>query len=78
VLNLAHRLVNEGIDVVLYKWDLKEGHDKYSFMEKTVHANDIDKVLLILDPAYREKANQRAGGVGTETAIISAQPRYSR
>lgn len=73
VLQLAQRLVHDGVDVVLDKWNLKEGHDKYAFMESMVHATDIDKVLIILDQAYCEKANDRAGGVGTETTIISAK-----
>ena len=33
VLALAERLVSHGIDVVLDKWDLKEGQDKYVFMD---------------------------------------------
>ncbi len=71
VLELAQRLVNDGIDVILDKWNLKPGHDKYAFMEQMVHATDIDKVLVILDKKYAEKANDRNGGVGNETAIIS-------
>lgn len=31
VLELAERLVANGVDVVLDKWDLKEGQDKYAF-----------------------------------------------
>ena len=31
VLELANRLVFHGVDVVLDKWDLKEGNDKYEF-----------------------------------------------
>lgn len=34
VLDLANRLVSHGVDVVLDKWDLKEGNDKYEFMER--------------------------------------------
>lgn len=71
VLNLARRLVSDGILVILDKWDLKPGQDKFAFMESMVHADDIDKVLIILDRAYVKKANDRAGGVGTETLIIS-------
>lgn len=71
VLELAQRLVRDGIDVVLDKWDLKEGHDKYVFMESMVNAADITKVLMILDKKYTEKADARGGGVGTETQIIS-------
>lgn len=73
VLQLAQRLVHDGVDVILDKWNLKEGHDKYAFMESMVHAVDIDKVLVVLDQIYCEKANDRSGGVGTETTIISAK-----
>lgn len=71
VINLAERLVSDGVDVVIDKWDLKEGHDKYDFMESMVKSNDITKVLIILDEKYAEKADKRSGGVGTETQIIS-------
>jgi hypothetical protein len=74
VLMLAHRLNGEGggVHVVLDKWDLKEGNDKYVFMEQMVHADDIDRVLMICDRKYAEKADGRKGGVGTETTIISS------
>ena len=71
VISLAERLVSDGVDVVIDKWDLKEGHDKYTFMETMVKSTEIVKVLIILDKKYTEKANNRSGGVGTETQIIS-------
>ena len=71
VINLAERLVRDGVDVVIDKWDLKEGHDIFDFMESMVKSRDILKVLIILDRKYSEKAEQRAGGVGTEAQIIS-------
>ncbi|WP_448698606.1 SEFIR domain-containing protein [Mucilaginibacter sp. AW1-3] len=73
VITLAQRLVNDGVDVSIDKWDLKEGQDKYRFMESMVSSVDIHKVLLILDKKYASKANDRDGGVGTETQIISPQ-----
>ena len=73
VLSLAHQLMNDGVDVVLDKWDLKEGQDKYHFMESMVTSSEIDKVLMICDEKYAEKADSRAGGVGTETQIITSQ-----
>ena len=65
VINLAERLVSDGIDVVIDKWNLKEGHDKFDFIESMVKSTDINKVLIILDKKYLEKAEQRSGGVGT-------------
>jgi len=71
VINLAEKLMSDGIDVVIDKWDLKEGHDLYNFMESMVKSPEINKVLIILDRKYSEKADARSGGVGTETQIIS-------
>ena len=73
VLELANRLVSHGVDVVLDKWDLKEGNDKYEFMERCVNDSSITKVLIICDKAYAQKANDRTGGVGDETVIISSE-----
>ena len=73
VMHLAQRLVYEGIDVVLDKWDLEEGQDKYAFMERCVTDSTVDRVLLICDKKYAEKANERKGGVGNETEIISSE-----
>ena len=73
VMPLAQRLVSQGVDAVLDKWDLKEGQDKYVFMEQCVSDPDITKVLIICDEAYANKANARVGGVGDETTIISSE-----
>ncbi len=70
---LAERLVSHGIEVVLDKWDLKEGQDKYVFMEQCVNDPEIDKVLIVCNQKYAERANNREGGVGDETAIISTE-----
>jgi hypothetical protein len=73
VLSLAHQLMGDGVEVVLDKWDLKEGQDKFHFMETMVTSTEIDKVLMICDRKYAEKADVRVGGVGTETQIITHQ-----
>lgn len=73
VLELAQRLVSHGVDVVLDKWDLKEGQDKYAFMERCVNDTEITKVLIVCDKVYAQKANDRTGGVGDETVIISSE-----
>lgn len=77
VVDLATTLRGHGIDAVLDKWDLKPGHDKYVFMESMVVDPSVQKVLVICDRKYQEKANSRAGGVGTESQIIS-QELYGR
>lgn len=71
VAELGRRLMADGIEVVLDKWSLKEGQDKYAFMEKMISDQAITKVLLICDHKYKEKADSRNGGVGTETQIVS-------
>ena len=73
VLAFATELVNDSVDVILDKWSLNEGNDTYVFMEKCVNDETVTNVLLLLDPKYEEKANERSGGVGTETQIISAE-----
>lgn len=73
VIELAERLIANGIDVVLDVYDLKEGQDKYAFMEQSVNDPSIDRVLIICDKTYTEKANSRSGGVGDETVIISPE-----
>lgn len=73
VVALAEELTSMGIEVILDKWDLKEGQDKYQFMEKMVTDPDIKKVAILCDRVYAAKADERKGGVGTETQIISRE-----
>ncbi len=72
-MSLATRLREDGVDVILDKWDLKPGHDSYKFMESMVTDEAVTKVLMICDKIYAEKANARSGGVGAESQIISPQ-----
>lgn len=73
VIELADRLIDNGIEVIIDVYDLKEGQDKFVFMEQAVHNKDIDRVLIISDRAYTDKANNRTGGVGDETVIITQE-----
>lgn len=73
VRNLVDRLLEHGVDVVFDKYDLKPGHDIHSFMEQSVLDKSIRKVLVICNEAYQQRANERSGGVGTETLIISPE-----
>lgn len=73
VLDLAAELMDSHVAVILDKWDLKEGNDAVAFMEKMVTDPEIKKVAIISDKIYAEKADGRAGGVGTETQIISKE-----
>ncbi len=72
VMNLAKRLSEDsGVHVVLDKWDLQHGHDRFAFMEQMVKDGGVKKVLIISDAAYAQKADSKKGGVGTESQIIS-------
>ena len=71
VLRLAERLTSDGVHVILDDWDLKEGQDKYSFMEQMVNNPEVKRVLLVCNKEYAEKANQKKGGVGIESLIVS-------
>lgn len=71
VLDLAEQLMSDGVEVCLDKWDLREGQDKYAFMEQMVSDEEVSHVLLICDKQYKEKADARKGGVGDETVIVS-------
>lgn len=71
VLKLAERLMDNGVDVILDQWDLSPGEDMYVFMEQSIY--EADKVLILCEKGYSEKANNRTGGVGTETMIITPE-----
>lgn len=73
VIEWAERLLADGVDVVLDVYDLKEGHDKYAFMERMVADPEITHVLVISDKEYASKADARCKGVGTESQIISKE-----
>lgn len=73
VIQFATDLSESGVDVILDKWVLKEGHDKFAFMEKIVADPNIQKVVMICDKEYMIKADNRTGGVGAETQIITPE-----
>lgn len=69
----ADRLIGDGIEVIIDIYDLKEGYDKYAFMETMVTDKTITHVLVICDKMYAEKADKRRAGVGTESQLISQE-----
>jgi hypothetical protein len=70
---LAERLVSDGVDIVLDQWELREGQDKFAFMEKMVNDPTVTHVLALSDKRYAERADARDGGVGTETTILTPE-----
>lgn len=68
VKNLACRLRECGVNARLDMFHLKPGQDLPQWMTNELIM--ADKVLLICDKYYAEKADDRKGGVGWETMII--------
>lgn len=71
VLNLATRLVKNGVDVILDQWDLRLGGDLPSFMEGGL--TEVDRVICVCSEAYVSKANEGSGGVGYEKMILTSE-----
>jgi hypothetical protein len=71
VLTLATRLLANGVNVLLDRWDLTLGSDLPHFMESGL--TGADRVLVICTGQYVEKANAGQGGVGYEKMILTAQ-----
>jgi len=73
IVDLGERLMADGIIVVLDQWDLQDGQDLNDFMEQMVKDPDIKRVIIVSESTYAAKADNRKGGVGTETVIISQE-----
>lgn len=72
VLNLAKDLMTKfGVDVILDQFELSAGKELTHFMETSI--TQAEKVLVILTPNYKIKAENRNSGVGFETSIISQE-----
>jgi len=69
VIELAEELTSDGVHVVLDKWDLKEGQDKYAFMERMVTDPALGKVLMVRYRRYAEKADGRKGLPASEPSV---------
>lgn len=69
VRRLADKLRGNGVDVTLDQWDLRAGHDMNAFMEMSIR--DAEKVLILCESEYTARADNRKGGVGKETRIIT-------
>ena len=71
VKSLTDRLIENGIDATLDQYDLTLGDRLPAFMEQSI--TTADYVLIICTPTYKEKADNRKGGVGYEGHIISGE-----
>ncbi len=70
VLDLGDKL-SDYVHVFLDRYDLSVGKTMTKFMEKSVV--DSDKVLLIMTPNYKVKADNRTGGVGYEYSMVTQE-----
>lgn len=70
VAKLTSDLETAGLDVKTDK-DIRLGEDTTLFMERSI--TEADRVLVVLTPKYKEKADKRINGVGYETGIITTE-----
>ena len=61
---------HSNIAVVYDGYDLRPGMSLTQFMER---ADSADKVVVILTPGYKRKAEERSGGVGYEAGILTSR-----
>lgn len=71
VRDLAVRLRADGIAVVLDQWETVPGDQLPAFMERSIRDNSF--VLVICTPRYKAKSDRRAGGVGYEGDVMTAE-----
>jgi hypothetical protein len=72
VLNLATNLMENGVNVILDKWDLGPlGKPLPNFMEKAISKSN--RVICVMTPNYKKKTEKSEGGVVYEYSIITAE-----
>lgn len=76
VRELATRLHSEGVTVKLDQWHLVPGDQLPQFMETAVR--ESDHVLVVCTRRYKERSDNRTGGVGYEGDIMSAEVMNTR
>jgi len=75
VLNMAAQLEENGVHVILDKWDMRPYMSIPLWMERSI--DNADFVLLICTNNYGRKANRRERGVGYEYAILNTELFYT-
>jgi len=71
VIELVNELCKNGVNARVDKYHLKPGFDLPQWM--TDELIKAEKVLLVCDKFYAEKANMRKAGVGWETLIVQGE-----
>lgn len=67
----ATRLRADGIETTIDQWDAVPGDQLPAFMESAIRSNDY--VLIVCTPKYKQKSDNRQGGVGYEGDIMTAE-----
>jgi len=70
VKQLATRMRADGVDVTLDRWHSAPGDQIPAFMERAVRENDF--VIAVCTPRFKERSDERGGGVGYEGDIMTA------
>ena len=68
---LAVRLRADGVDVSIDRWGAVPGDQLPAFMERAIRENQF--VVIVCTPRYKSRADTRAGGVGYEGDIMTAE-----
>lgn len=71
VKGLADALIGLGIETILDQYDLQPGDDKHLFMEKAT--DQASHIIIVCSTTYKSKADDRKGGVGEETSLITSE-----
>jgi len=72
VAKFAERLQGQsGVEMIFDGWHLRPGGDKLHFMEQAVAGSNF--VVVVCTPTYAARANNRQGGVGYESMVITSE-----
>ncbi len=74
VRDLATRLRADGVDAILDRWEVVPGDQMPAFMENAITNNDF--VIVICTPNYKDRCDDRRGGVGYEGDIMTSEALY--
>ena len=69
--DFAARLREDGINAVIDQWQVVLGDQLPHFMERAIRENDF--VLTVCTPRYKERLDDRVGGVGYEGDLMTAE-----
>jgi hypothetical protein len=71
VRDLAIKLRQDSVDVMLDQWGVAPGDQLPEFMEHSLREHDF--ILIVCTPQYKRKSDARIGGVGYEGHIMTAE-----